>query len=175
MQMNVSYFAGGCFWGIEHAYQQVPGVLDARSGYMNGHTASPTYEQVCSGQTGHAEAVQVTFDPARISYGALVWLFWHFHDPTQLNRQGPDIGTQYRSGIYTVDDYQTQIAHQSKEAVQQCFNRPVVTEILPALTFFEAEPYHQDYFVKYETRGSCHPIPDIQQLLQYYERLNENG
>jgi peptide methionine sulfoxide reductase msrA/msrB len=154
---EVAYFAGGCFWGIEHYFQKGEGVLDAVSGYMQGHVDNPTYKQVCTGQTGHAEAVKVVFDPSKITYERLLQAFFDMHDPTQLNRQGPDVGTQYRSGIYTTSPEQQQAADAfvRKLAESGRFgDRKIVTEIETAKTFYEAEDYHQDYIVN--TGRACH-------------------
>lgn len=143
-------FAAGCFWGVEAKFRALDGVIDTRVGYTDGHVANPDYQLVCTGQTGHAEAVEVVFDASQISYGDLLDVFWQSHDPTTLNRQGPDIGTQYRSGIYYVDTLQKEQAEQAKETVQQTKFDPVavVTEIKPATTFYEAEDYHQQYLAK---------------------------
>jgi len=155
--MEIATFGAGCFWGIEAAFRQVPGVTDAVVGYSGGHTANPTYKDVCTDGTGHAEVVQVTFDPAQLSYEKLLEVFWQIHDPTQLNRQGPDFGTQYRSAIFFHSPEQEASARKSKEQAQASgrFRRPVVTEITPASTFYRAEEYHQKYL---EKRGaaSCH-------------------
>lgn len=149
MDTQTATFAAGCFWGVEAAFRQVPGVIDVVSGYTGGHTERPTYRQVCGHSTGHAEAVQVTFDPQRISYGQLVEEFWKIHDPTQLNRQGPDVGDQYRSAIFTHDDEQHAAAIASRDEEQARRQRPIVTEIAPATTFWPAEEYHQRYFEKH--------------------------
>ena len=148
-------FAAGCFWGVEDAFAQLPGVIDAVSGYTGGHVDNPTYRQVCGHATGHAEAVEVTYDPQRISYDQLLDFFWQIHDPTQLNRQGPDVGDQYRSAIFTHDDEQARAAAASRDREQSKHARPVVTEIAPASRFWRAEEYHQKYL---EKRGavSCH-------------------
>jgi len=150
-------FAAGCFWGVEATFRQIPGVLSTRVGYTGGDFANPTYKDVCSNGTGHAEAVEVAFDPSKVSYEQLLNVFWENHDPTQLNRQGPDYGTQYRSAIFFHSPEQEQAARESKEKLQQSgqFRRPVVTQIVPAVTFYEAEDYHQQYL---EKRGlaSCH-------------------
>jgi peptide-methionine (S)-S-oxide reductase len=139
-------FGGGCFWCVEAVLEQLDGVLDVRSGYMGGRSARPTYEQVCSGVTGHAEVVQVTFDPARIAYDTLLDWFWKAHDPTTLNRQGNDVGTQYRSVVFFHSDEQRRAAEASRSKAQAAFSRPIVTEIVAASTFWEAEEYHQDYY-----------------------------
>ncbi|MBN1337489.1 MAG: bifunctional methionine sulfoxide reductase B/A protein [Deltaproteobacteria bacterium] len=150
MRTETAWFAGGCFWGVEHTFQLAPGVLDVVSGYMQGHTEAPTYEQVCSHTTGHAEAVQVTFDPARISYRELLEGFFAMHDPTQLDRQGPDVGDQYRSGVFTADEAQAREARAWLAELEdrQAFGSPIVTVIEPARTFWPAEAWHQDYIVR---------------------------
>lgn len=142
-------FAAGCFWGIEAMFRQVPGVLDTRVGYIGGHVPRPTYEQVCSHTTGHAEAVEVTFDPQRVSYDELLEVFWKVHDPTQVNRQGPDIGDNYRTGIFVHSPEQEQAAKESKERAHTRFRRPIATEITQASEFWEAEDYHQRYYDKH--------------------------
>jgi peptide-methionine (S)-S-oxide reductase len=148
-------FAAGCFWGVEAAFRQVPGVLDAAVGYSGGGFPNPTYEDVCTGRTGHAESVQVEFDPARVSYDQLLDVFWENHDPTTLNRQGPDVGTQYRSVIFVEGPEQEKAAKESKERLEKSgrYRRPIVTEIAPAQPFWRAEDYHQRYF---EKRGLAH-------------------
>ena len=148
--MQKAIFAAGCFWGIEDAFRHLDGVDDAVSGYTGGHLSNPTYHDVCSGSTGHAEAVEVTFDPAKISYAQLLAAFWGMHDPTQVNRQGPDIGTQYRSAIFFLDDGQRDEAECSKKGLDDSgkFPRPVATEIVSASRFWRAEEYHQRYFEK---------------------------
>ena len=139
-------FGAGCYWCTEAVLEQLDGVLDVKSGFMGGKVADPTYEQVCSGTTGHAEVVQVTFDPARISYDTLLEWFWKLHDPTTLNRQGNDSGTQYRSVIFYHSDEQKKAAEASRVAHSKDFDRPIVTEIVAAAPFYEAEDYHQDYY-----------------------------
>lgn len=150
-------FGAGCFWGVEYAFQQIHGVSSALCGYCGGHVDNPTYKQVCTGTTGHAEVVQVEFDPAQVSLESLLQTFWNCHDPTTLNRQGPDVGTQYRSAIFYLDDDQRRIAELSKaELVQSArFARPIVTEITSAGPFYPAEEYHQRYFEKHGLQG-CH-------------------
>jgi peptide-methionine (S)-S-oxide reductase len=156
--MEKATFAGGCFWGVEHLFNEMPGVIDAVSGYTGGSRDDPTYEQVCSGRTGHAEAVEVTYDPAKVTYAELLNAFWNMHDPTTLNRQGPDHGHQYRSAIFFQNPEQEKEALASKEQAQRYFNRPIVTEIVPATHFWPAEDYHQRYFEKHSGHYSCHFI-----------------
>jgi peptide-methionine (S)-S-oxide reductase len=160
MSTKTATFAAGCFWGVEAAFRQIPGVLDAVSGYTGGRTDNPTYREVCSHTTGHAEAVEVTFDPERVSYEQLLDAFWEIHDPTQLNRQGPDVGDQYRSAIFTHSPEQLAAANASRDREQSRHRRPVVTQIQPAGRFWRAEEYHQRYF---EKRGgaACHVTPSI--------------
>jgi peptide-methionine (S)-S-oxide reductase len=150
MSSSIASFAAGCFWGVEARFRELPGVLDAPVGYMGGHTSEPTYPQVCTGTTGHAEAVQVTFDPGQISYADLVDAFFELHNPTTLNRQGPDRGTQYRSAIFYHDDEQKAVALARRDAVDASgrWPNPVVTEVAPADTFWRAEEYHQRYIEK---------------------------
>lgn len=157
MASEKATFAAGCFWGVEHLFRQLPGVLDAAVGYTGGHTDNPSYEQVCSGRTGHAEAVEVLFDPQQIGYEQLLTAFWNGHNPTTPNRQGPDVGTQYRSGIFFHTPEQQAAAEASKEALTAAgkFPRPIVTEITAAGPFHRAEEYHQQYFAKHGLRG-CH-------------------
>jgi peptide methionine sulfoxide reductase msrA/msrB len=153
---ETAYFAGGCFWGIEDAFASVPGVIDAVSGYQNGHLENPTYAQVCTGLSGHAEAVRVVFDPAKTDYRALVRRFFEIHDPTTLDRQGPDIGSQYRSEIFTVSEEQKRIAEEviaELTAADGGRGRPIVTAVSPAGPFWEAEEHHQDYHARHGT--SC--------------------
>src|SRR5258708_755296 len=150
-------FAAGCFWGVAATFRQIPGVSATRVGYTGGDLKNPTYKDVCSDRTGHAEAVEVEYDPAKVSYEDLLTVFWENHDPTQLNRQGPDFGTQYRSAIFYHSPEQEQAAQTSKRELEKShrYSRPIVTEIMPAVTFYEAEDYHQQYL---EKRGlaSCH-------------------
>ena len=153
--LQTATFAAGCFWGVEDAFRRTPGVVDAVSGYIGGHTERPTYRDVCGHGTGHAEAVEVTFDPARVSYERLLETFWDLHDPTQLNRQGPDVGDQYRSAIFTHSPEQARAALDSRDAEQAKLRRPIVTQILEAPTFWPAEDYHQRYFEK-NGGGACH-------------------
>lgn len=141
-------FAGGCFWQVEADFRKVEGVTATRVGYTGGHLDHPTYEQVCTDRTGHAEAVEVEFDPERVSYEQLLSVFFGGHDPTQLNRQGPDIGTQYRTAIFVHDDEQERAAKEFVEALRPRYRREVVTEIVPAGEFWPAEEYHQRYLEK---------------------------
>ncbi len=153
---ETAWFAGGCFWGVEDVFAQVPGVLEASSGYSGGELEEPSYEQVCTGRTGHAEVVQVSFDPAVVDYEQLVRLFFKVHDPTTVDRQGPDVGSQYRSAIFTADELQAAVARavvQELEREAVYGGRSVVTEIEPLAVFYRAEDYHQDYHAKHG--GSC--------------------
>ena len=149
-------FGAGCFWGVEAAFRQLPGVIDAVSGFMGGAKENPSYEEVCSDRTGHAEVVQVTYDPDKVTYRALLDLFWKMHDPTTLNRQGPDVGTQYRSAIFYNSPEQQREALASKAELEAAgtYKRPIVTQIEPAKPFYRAEEYHQRYFEKHGV--SCH-------------------
>jgi len=147
-------FAAGCFWGVEATFRQVIGVVATTVGYMGGHVDNPTYEMVCTGKTGHAEVVQIDYDPEKVTYETLLTIFWQSHDPTTLNRQGPDIGTQYRSAIFFHTPEQEKIALASKVQQATQFPNPIVTEIVPATQFYPAEAYHQQYFEK-KGLGSC--------------------
>jgi peptide-methionine (S)-S-oxide reductase len=154
---EVATFAAGCFWGVEATFRRVPGVVGTRVGYTGGAVADPTYEMVCTDRTGHAEAIEVRYDPKRVSFEQLLDLFWTSHDPTTLNRQGPDIGAQYRSAIFYHSPEQRAAAEQSKASLEarHVFTQPIVTQIVPAEVFYAAEEYHQRYL---EKRGlaSCH-------------------
>ena len=165
-KIETATFGAGCFWCVEAVLQQVDGVVAVRSGYMGGTTKRPTYEQVCSGATGHAEVVQVDFDPARIGYDTLLDWFWRLHDPTTLNRQGNDVGTQYRSAIFFHSPEQRAVAEKSKAAAQQSFSSPIVTEITPASDYFAGEAYHQDYYRQNRTQGYCRVVirPKLEKL-----------
>jgi peptide-methionine (S)-S-oxide reductase len=155
--MEKATFAAGCFWGVEATFRAMPGVLGTRVGYTGGKTDNPTYKDVCTDRTGHAEAVEVDFDPAQVSYNDLLKVFWENHDPTQINRQGPDWGTQYRTAIFFHTPEQQAAAQASKEALEKShrYSKPIATQIVPAVTFYPAEDYHQQYL---EKRGlaSCH-------------------
>jgi peptide-methionine (S)-S-oxide reductase len=155
--MEKATFAAGCFWGVEETFRVLDGVESTRVGYIGGHLDNPTYQDVCTDTTGHAEAVEVIYDPSKVSYETLLNIFWENHDPTQLNRQGPDSGTQYRTAVFYHSEAQHEVAEASKKALQESgkFKRPVVTQIVPAVTFWPAEDYHQQYLLK---RGlaNCH-------------------
>ena len=148
-------FGGGCFWCTEAVFQALPGVKSVTSGYAGGHVPYPTYQQVCSGNTGHAEVIQIEFDPQKTSYRKLLEVFWATHDPTTLNRQGPDTGTQYRSIIFYHDEAQKQVAENSKAAAASRLSKPIVTQIVPYKEFYKAEGYHQDYFRKNPNDAYC--------------------
>jgi peptide-methionine (S)-S-oxide reductase len=154
---EIATFGAGCFWGVEASFRKVPGVTDALVGYEGGHTENPTYKDVCTDTTGHAEVVQVTFDPVKVSYEQLLDVFWKIHDPTQVNRQGPDFGKQYRTSIFFHSKEQEEIAKKAKEKLNASgkLRQPIATEIVPAGTFWKAEDYHQRYL---EKRGApaCH-------------------
>jgi peptide-methionine (S)-S-oxide reductase len=157
MKTEKAMFGAGCFWGVEATFRQTPGVVDTAVGYAGGQTERPTYKEVCSDRTGHAEVVQVEYDPEKVSYEDLLRVFWENHDPTTLNRQGPDHGSQYRSAIFFYTPEQERVARASKEELDRSgrFRRPIVTEIVPEAPFWRAEDYHQRYL---EKRGlaSCH-------------------
>lgn len=153
--MTKATFGAGCFWGIESAFRKVEGVVDTAVGYLGGTVPNPTYHDVCTNTTGHAEVVEVQYDPARVSFDQLLDVFWRIHNPTTLNRQGPDVGTQYRSAIFYHDDAQKAAAESSLERLRASgrFPRPIVTEITPASTFYRAEEYHQRYNEKHGRAG----------------------
>ncbi len=155
--LETATFGAGCFWGVEQAFRQLEGVVDAIVGYTGGHTEGPTYREVCTGTTGHAEAVQLAFDPTRVTYEALLDVFWRMHDPTQVNRQGPDVGSQYRSVIFVHSARQEALARASRSALDAggSLPQPVATEIAQAGRFWPAEDYHQQYLAK-RGIGSCH-------------------
>jgi peptide-methionine (S)-S-oxide reductase len=155
MATEKAIFAAGCFWGVEAAFREVDGVVEAISGYTGGTKDHPTYREVCGDRTGHAEAVEVEFDPAKVSYNRLLDIFWQIHDPTQVNRQGPDVGSQYRSGVFYLTPEQETAAKESREREQDKLSRPIATEITQASTFWPAEDYHQRYFEKHGFVG-CH-------------------
>jgi peptide-methionine (S)-S-oxide reductase len=146
--IETASFGAGCFWQVEVEFRNTAGVVDAVVGYMGGNVENPTYEQVCTDRTGHAEVVEVKFDPDEISYEQLIDVFWGLHDPTQMNRQGPDVGTQYRSAIFVNSDEQREVAEASRERAQEGYDRPIATTIEPANSFWPAEDYHQRYLEK---------------------------
>ena len=149
----IAYFAAGCFWGVEAIFQDMEGVIETTVGYMNGRTQNPSYRDICNTDTGHAEAVEVVYDPSQINYASLCRYFWRLHDPTTINRQGPDVGSQYRSGIFYHTEEEREIAQAVKIEAQRHWKEKIVTEILPAERFYDAEVYHQDYF---KNRGITH-------------------
>lgn len=155
--MKQASFGAGCFWGVEATFRKIPGVIDTAVGYMGGTLLNPTYQDVCTDTTGHAEVVHVQYDPAQVAYDQLLDVFWNCHKPTTLNRQGPDVGTQYRSAIFYYDDEQRKLAAASRDRLQASgkYNKPIVTEISPATTFYRAEEYHQQYLEK-RGQSSCH-------------------
>ena len=156
--MAKATFAAGCFWGVESMFRDIDGVIGARVGYTGGHVANPNYEMVCGGATGHAEAVEVDFDPAVVAYEDLLNAFWDGHDPTTLNRQGPDFGSQYRSAIFFHDAEQEVAARESLARLEASgrFQKPIVTQIAASSEFYPAEEYHQQYFAKRGSSGGCH-------------------
>ena len=153
--MESAIFAAGCFWGVQYYFDQVPGVKSSLVGYTGGHTEEPTYEEVCTHKTGHAEAVKVTYDPTEVSYEVLVRQFFRMHDPTQLNRQGPDVGDQYRSAIFYESNEQRDTAMKVRDEVQERTEKQIVTQIVPAAEFYDAEDCHQKFTEK-TGRGMCH-------------------
>jgi len=172
--VQLATFGGGCFWCVEAVFELVDGVVSATSGYAGGSVPNPTYKQVCTGETGHAEVVQLQFDPARVSYEQLLELFWIAHDPTTRNRQGADEGPQYRSIILCRDEAQELAAEKSKAAAQARFPQPIVTEIVPLTEFYPAEGYHQDYFRNNPQQPYCSVAiaPKIAKLRSKIEELN---
>jgi peptide-methionine (S)-S-oxide reductase len=176
MATEQATLAGGCFWCLEAVYVQLKGVQKAVSGYAGGHDPNPTYQAVCNGTTGHAEVVQITYDPAVVSYQDLLNVFFTIHDPTTLNRQGNDVGTQYRSAIYTHNDEQKAIAEQTIAdlAKSGLWSNPIVTEVTPLDTFYAAEAYHQDYYANNPNQGYCRVViaPKVAKFRkQYMEQL----
>ncbi len=171
-QFDTATLAGGCFWCTEAIFNRLKGVISVVPGYAASQVENPSYKEVCSGRTGAAEAIQLTYDPAVISYDTLLEIFWHTHDPTTLNRQGNDIGTQYRSAIFYQNDEQKHSALASKEALEQSgtYNKPVVTEIVPFTNFYPAEDYHKDYYDRNPSQGYCMFVidPKVQKLLKEY-------
>lgn len=169
--VDTATLGGGCFWCTEAQFQQLQGVLSVTSGYAGGQVKNPTYREVCTGMTGHAEVIQVTFDPSIISYDEILAAFWQSHDPTQLNRQGNDVGTQYRSVIFYHNDIQRQIAEGYKKKLndEKAFDKPVVTEIAPLTVFYKGEDYHQNYFNDNRTQGYCQFV--IQPKLEKFRKV----
>jgi peptide-methionine (S)-S-oxide reductase len=157
---------GGCFWCVQAIYERLPGVISATSGFAGGHAENPTYPEVCTGATGHAEVTQIVFDPAKISYAQLLDVFWQAHDPTTLNRQGEDVGTQYRSVIFYHSEQQKLIAEKSQRAAQEKFSSPIVTEIVPFKKFYKAEAYHQGYYDANSNQTYCRLVitPKLEKL-----------
>ena len=174
--MEKTAVAAGCFWGVESAFRDIVGVIDVPVGYTGGTMADPTYRDVCTGRTGHAEAVEVTFDPARVSYEQLLDAFWKMHDPTTPNRQGPDIGTQYRSAIFFYSPEQERVARASKETAQGRFRRPIVTEITPASIFYRAEDYHIHYYRNHPDQGYIAGVtkPEVEKFRRDFPDLLKN-
>ena len=166
-------FGGGCFWCVEALFERVEGVASVESGYSGGTTPNPTYKQVCSGETGHAEAVQVRFDPKKVAYDTLLEIFWKTHDPTTPNRQGADVGTQYRSVVFFHDAEQARIAREVKAALEaaKVYDRPIVTEIVPYERFFKAEEYHQGYYDLNSSAGYCRVViaPKLEKLEKVFK------
>ncbi len=163
---ELATFGGGCFWCMEAVFERLPGVKSVTSGFAGGSTANPTYEQVCSGATGHAETTQIEFDPAKITYEKLLDVFWQAHNPTTLNQQGADVGTQYRSVIFYHDEAQKSAAEKSKAEAQKNFKRPIVTEIAPFTKFYKAEGYHQGYYDNNSSAPYCQVViaPKLEKL-----------
>ncbi len=164
--MELATLGGGCFWCLEAVFKRVDGVTSVTSGFAGGNTANPTYEEVCAGETGHAEVVQVAFDPRRIGYAEILDIFWKAHDPTTLNRQGADVGEQYRSAIFSHDDRQRRLAEESRTAAQRNWREPIVTQIAALDRFWKAEDYHQDYYDRNRTAGYCRVVisPKLRKL-----------
>ncbi|MHC3439453.1 peptide-methionine (S)-S-oxide reductase MsrA [Natrialbaceae archaeon A-gly3] len=176
--MEQATFGGGCFWCVEAAFEPVEGVEDVTSGYAGGETEDPTYQEVCSGRTGHAEVVHLEYDPAVVTYEELLEVFFTVHDPTQLNRQGPDVGSQYRSAIFTHDDEQQEVAEAVIDDLEAsgAYDDPIVTEVEPLEQFYEAEEYHQDYFAKNPNDAYCsiHAAPKVEKVRERFSELVES-
>jgi peptide-methionine (S)-S-oxide reductase len=168
-QLQTATFGGGCFWCAEAVFQRIPGVKSVASGFAGGHTANPTYKEVCTGETGHAEVIQIQFDPAVISYGKLLEIFWEAHDPTTLNRQGEDVGTQYRSIILYSDEAQKAAAEKSKAEAARHLSSPIVTQIVPLQKFYPAEDYHRNYYNLHSNQDYCRFVigPKLRKLIQH--------
>jgi peptide-methionine (S)-S-oxide reductase len=175
MKTETATLGGGCFWCVEAVYERLPGILSVTSGYAGGHTENPTYEQIGTGKTGHAEVVRIEFDPEKIGYDKIIDLFWDAHDPTTPNRQGADVGPQYRSIILAENDEQMRLSEKSKERAQAKFQSPIVTEIVPLTKFYPAEDYHQDFY----RNNPMHPYnlavirPKLQKLGAKTDALNK--
>ncbi|TRX03395.1 peptide-methionine (S)-S-oxide reductase MsrA [Flavobacterium gawalongense] len=176
--MEVATFAGGCFWCTEAVFLELKGVQRVVSGYIGGETINPTYKDICNGDTGHAEAIQITFDPSEISYGELLEIFFATHDPTTLNRQGNDIGTQYRSEIFYNNENQKDLAEAYIDLMtrENTFGKPIVTKISPASIFYEAEDYHQNYYNQNKLQGYCSYVitPKVEKLKKVYKDKLKN-
>jgi peptide-methionine (S)-S-oxide reductase len=174
-QFDTATLAGGCFWCTEAIFNRLKGVTSVVPGYAASQVENPSYEEVCTGRTGAAEAIQITYDPSIITYDTLLEIFWHTHDPTTLNRQGNDVGTQYRSAIFYQNDEQKQSALASKEALEKsgAYKKPVVTEIVPFTNFYLAEDYHKDYYDRNRSQGYCMFVidPKVKKLLNEYKKV----
>mgnify|MGYP001165432648 CR=1 FL=1 len=172
-EMEKAIFAGGCFWCTEAVFKPMKGVIGVVSGYIGGESPNPTYHEVCTGTTGHAEAVEITFDPDTVSYDTLLDVFFATHDPTQLNRQGHDVGTQYRSGVFTLSDEQEAAARAAIGRAAEIWSGEIVTEVTPASTFHVGEDYHQDYFVNNPHQPYCQAVvaPKVAKARQKYAHL----
>lgn len=170
-QMETATLGGGCFWCVEAIFQDLKGVQKVESGYTGGHVANPTYREICTGTTGHAEVIQVTFDPAVISFKEILEIFFTFHDPTTLNRQGADAGTQYRSAIFYHSPTQKTVAEEVKKSMQEIWDDPIVTEITPLDKYYKAEDYHQNYFKENPNQAYCSIViaPKVKKLRQQYQ------
>lgn len=177
--LQTATLGGGCFWCLEAVFQRLPGVKSVVSGYAGGDVREPDYREVCTGNTGHAEVVQIEFDPHELSYAELLDVFFHTHDPTTLNRQGNDVGTQYRSVIFYRDDEQKRIAQQTKQRLEESgeFDAPIVTQIAPLPEFFSAEDYHQDYFRNNPRQSYCQFVirPKLEKFRSWYEESSRGG
>ena len=175
---HVATFGAGCLWCVEAVFQELEGVESVASGYMGGAIENPTYKQICTGTTGHAEVARITYDPSRVDFAQLLEVFWQTHDPTTLNRQGADVGTQYRSAVFYHDEAQREAAQTYKARLDAsgAFEAPIVTEIVPAETFYEAEDYHQDYFRLNPDQGYCRAVvrPKVEKFRKVFaERLKK--
>lgn len=168
---ELATLGGGCFWCLDAVYRNIPGIINTICGYAGGYKKNPTYQEVCTGNTGHAEVVQITYDPSTISYKEILEIFWKIHDPTTLNRQGADIGTQYRSIILYHDEKQKEIAQQSKLEHQKFFKNPIVTEIIPLKEFYPAEEYHQNFYNKNPNYPYCVYViePKLQKIKDFHK------